>query len=200
MPKLRVSTIRSELRALSVESRWDPERDQLMTLGRVYERQPSLIGNSANIREHKLRATYDLIKMYHKELCGPVHRFERPEGVSPLGIRCSAVAWLDRAMTQCDGFLIVNAQHGLGRSILSSYVSAAIVSSTFFNTFYIVFTADSANDSVIETARALDTLKASTIAVIQVGEKGGVLRNATGTPVPDRRDQLKDILRRGHWS
>jgi hypothetical protein len=132
-------------------------------------------------------------------LSGEVAKFRKPEGVSPIGVRCAAIAFLDNAMTEGDGFEIVNAAHGLSRATLSDHVSRAIVASRFFRRFFLVFTPDSSPELVNKAVESLVSLEIPAVGVAWFGLQNPILLNAEGTPEPDRRHRLEDICRHGHW-
>lgn len=159
--------------------------------------RPSL----AQIRSWRTMEVMNDIAKLLPLLSGDVNHFARPEGVSPIGVRATAVAWLDEDMTQGDAFEVVNAGHGLSRSTLSDHVTRAIASSRFFRRHYLAFTSDSEPDMVYRTKESLEMLKVPAVGVVWFGHKGkeAILLKPTGSPAPDCRERLKDICKLGHW-
>ena len=91
--------------------------------------------------------------------------FGKPEGAAPIGIRCDAVAWLDRAFTTGDGFEIVHAPRGSSKAALSDAVSRAMTASSLFRKFYLAFTWDSEPLHVSLAIESLKKFGASTVGV-----------------------------------
>lgn len=209
---VRVSTLRTELKEIArkyeaartmpphemVETFQPHEGPQIIEEKRVIRNvRPSL----AQMRSWRTMEAMDDITKLLPLLSGNVYRFGRPDGVSPIGVRATAVAWLDDDMTEADAFEVVNAGHGLSRSTLSDHVTRAIASSRFFRRHYLAFTSDSEPDMVYRTKESLEMLKVPAVGVIWFGYKGkeAILLKPTGSPAPDCRDRLKDICKLGHW-
>ncbi|MBX9645540.1 MAG: hypothetical protein K2X57_00620 [Xanthobacteraceae bacterium] len=159
--------------------------------------RPSL----AQMRSWRSMSAMDDIAKLLPILSGEVHHFGRPEGVAPIGIRATAIAWLDADMTEGDAFEIVNAGHGLSRSTLSDHVSRAIASSRFFRRHFLAFTSDSEPDMVYRTKESLEMLKIPAVGVVWFGHTGkdAILLMPKDSPTPDCRHRLKEICKLGHW-
>jgi hypothetical protein len=212
---VRVSALRAELRSIALdrEAARRPsdgagkvvademeisEAEPKQMLLAASQMRPSL----AQMRSWRsMGAMEDIARLLPKLSGDEVHHFGRPEGVSPLGIRATAIAWLDADLTQGDAFEIVNAGHGLGRSTLSDHVSRAIASSRFFRRHFLAFTSDSEPDMVYKAKESIEMLKVPAVGVVWFGHTGedAIILMAKDSPTPDCRDRLKEICKLGHW-
>jgi len=163
-----------------------------------FQTKPSL----ALIRSRRSADAMNDIAKLLPTICGEVYRFGRPDGISPIGVRASAIAWLDEAMTMGDAFEVVNAGHGLNRSTLSDHVSRAIASSRYFRQTFLAFTSDSEPGLVYKAAESIRMLEIPAVGVLWFGHAGkeAILLKPEGAPLPDRRERLTDICKRGHWT
>ncbi|WLA83222.1 hypothetical protein [Bradyrhizobium elkanii] len=159
--------------------------------------KPSL----AQMRSWRSMEAMDDITKLLPIISGEVFVFGRPDGVSPIGVRASAIAWLDADMTTGDAFEVVNAGHGLNRATLSDHVSRAIASSRFFRQHFLAFTSDSEPELVFKATESVTALKVPALGVLWFGYKGkeAILLKPAGPPAPDCRDRLKEVCKRGHW-
>jgi hypothetical protein len=212
---VRVSALRAELRAIargtdadrsatSEEKSQPLQKDETpqITAAAPQSMMPRHIKPSlAQMRSWRTMEAMDDIAKLLPILSGEVHDFGRPEGVPPIGIRATAIAWLDADMTTGDAFEVVNAGHGLSRSTMSDHVSRAIASSRYFRRHFLAFTSDSEPNLVYRTKETLEMLKVPAIGVIWFGHRGkkAILLTPTGAPTPDWRDRFKDICKLGHW-
>lgn len=128
--------------------------------------------------------------------------FGKPAGVAPVGIRCDAVAWLDRNFNTGDGFEIFHAPRGSSRAALSDAVGRAMLASTLFRRFFLVFTWDSESPMVELAVESLEKFGADTVQVIRLRdvplEKRKLQKEAK--PKPDRRHMLPKICPKGKWA
>jgi hypothetical protein len=207
---VRVAALRAELRAIA-RSRESARRlpgdgqpkhleedGEPLVEGAIMTRlSPSL----AQLRSWRSVEAMNDIANLLPTISGEIHGFGRPDGVSPLGIRASAIAWLDEDMTSGDAFEVVNAGPGLSRSTLSDHVSRVIASSRFFRQHFLAFTSDSEPELVFKAKESVELLKVPAVGVLWFGKKGedAILLKPNGPPMPDWRDRLTDICRRGHW-
>lgn len=211
---VRVSALRAELKAIA--RKWEEARrgtkEEASKPAEVEEMQPfepaaqvvatTYVKHSlAQVRSWRTMETMNDIAKLLPVVSGAVHHFGRPDGVSPIGIRATAIAWLDADMTAGDAFEVVNAGHGLSRSTLSDHVSRVIASSRFFRRHYVTFTSDSEPELVYKTKESLEALKVPAVGVIWFGYKGeeAILLKPAGTPTPDWRERLHEICKLGHW-
>lgn len=193
--RLTVSFLRGQLKNLAPKStaaRSDTPSRPVAFATAVY----------APVRENRMDAAFHELRRLLKDLSGrSVVAFGKPEGAAPIGIRCDAVAWLDRAFTTGDGFEIVHAPRGSSKAALSDAVSRAMTASSLFRRFYLAFTWDSEPLHVSLAIESLKKFEASTVGVVHFGQDPAIRRKpGTGAPEPDRRKMLSTICPRGRWS
>jgi hypothetical protein len=193
--RLTVSFLRGQLKNLAPKStagRPDTPSKPVALATAVY----------APVRQNRMDAAFHELRRLLPGLSGrSVVAFGKPEGAAPIGIRCDAVAWLDRAFTTGDGFEIVHAPRGSSKAALSDAVSRAMTASSLFRKFYLAFTWDSEQLHVSLAIESLKKFGASTVGVVHFGQDPAIRRKAgKAAPVPDRRDMLRTICPQGRWA
>jgi hypothetical protein len=157
---------------------------------------------AAPLRQTRTDAAFSELRQALPKLSGKaVVAFGKPEGVAPVGIRCDAIAWLDRNFRTGDGFEIFHAPKGSSRAALSDAVGRAMLASTLFRKFFLVFTWDSESLMVDLAIESLEKFGADTVQVIRLGDmpfEKRKLREAK--PRPDRRHMLPKICPNGKWA
>ena len=148
--RLSVSSVRAELKHLALvrpidgppvngsdriaEARWDsyhlPETTRPVASVRSAPK-PTI----ARLRTWRTEDALVGIEKLLERLCRYHYAFLRPEGVSAIGVRCSAIAWLNEEMTEGVGFEVINAADGLSRATLSDHVSRGIVAADISRNF-----------------------------------------------------------------
>lgn len=193
--KIPVSHLRSQLKNLAPKSTVAPT-------GISAGLPPKRIFSASPNRSSRLDDTFVALRRMLPELSGrSVFAFGKPEGAAPIGLRCDAVAWLDRQFTTGDGFEIVHAPRGSSKAALSDAVSRAMTASSLFRKFFLVFSWDSEPYEVQLAIEALKKFGASTVGVVHLGQEPFLRKKAaTAAPEPDRRHLLKSVCPGGRWA
>ena len=176
-PGMRISAIRQELKNVlggipleRTSRRGVPvSTPSSRVLAAPIPAQRSFAASARRVREE---TTYEKVEGLLPKLSGPIVLFHRPLGVAAAPMRCDAIAWADDHYETADGFEFLYAPTLMSETQFSDQLNRAVVAATFFRRYFLVFSADSDPEFARRAVHLLGLLRASTVGVVALAEKG----------------------------